>query len=1618
LLEDNILTVRNALTGATNYGILERVYFENLPTLLSSDTATAMYTDAARVNNMVVQSLRVTIAGRQRMLSQKMSKEALFIGLQVRTTESLGKLTATMALFEDSHYDIVRGVGSIDEMPMLVDMCTLYEMKSVNGKWNRMQPEISKILDQSEALDAGLSKIGVYNLEVLDEMEKALYMYTHTNNVCDPIHSMDAASWDNVFAELGRQRMLTQRATTLFFQIVKGVDVDSAKQNLDTARAQGAAALRLAIEGSAYLNVASPPLQAIVDQLIHAEEYWGKFEAHIASDLLAEDLKQVDLARLAYYGDKCNNDMNKVADLYVNASMNHNSAARTVIIEVSWRQVRLLQVLVKHSLLVSLGKDVDYNRAETDMTGRLFEKQHSELLHGRTSAGHRRLAGAYDDIKTLYADRLFLATKDACTLTIMGQTMMHFMTLKAQLQEVMNGFEEEADEMHKIEQALASRERSQAAMTTAIGYYVSGIGVCNTILTPDEWQSGLQMSGQAALLLEQAQKNFFLLASGLATQWMQEAATALIEQTAFIADDVESPLLAEALSDFADVFFQMGQSDVDRGYLLQTDYVVNNPNPDGSKDNMEFAPGPQAYHAMHKKWHSGFRETLGLKKYEDIYLLDPRGNLVYTVKKNRDFGTNFDAAKAGEYRTSGLGHAFQDAIANPDVLVETTWGEYAPLHGAMAKFLARAVKGPAGMAIGVYVIQMPADSMPIDSQGGLATAITQYDSLLEMMEFGVPGTDVPPPATQAIADRVFGLYDEWKVMKGLLAGNKDILGVQTILARAPVTKKATDDLTETLVVEAWAADQTVPGQKIKLSNQQMARLQATAKEITLTYIGSFSPELSASVKTPEEFALMEQEFNDAHALLLSGNIVTAARRLVDEIIPLITDIKPSTDPLVVKMMEDLKSSWDIFSATLHPITTENEETGDVAPVTAQILRTVAEQADAATAAMEQAVSFFASKYDITVLQPVYVLSPVPLTGSWNAGLTMRTSAKLAEGIINEEQVILPGFSMVHAFFDDKCDPTECSQIVLREQASTTKYVALAGAGCDKVCEDTAFIASSLRLPFLSYECAGASLSETSAYPEFTRFGTVTAIGAPEIIKQVGENFADWNHVEVISADPAVYRTVADALIVGLDEKGFAAEYAYAYENEWAAIVDLMDGLRMNKRRVMFVMGSESFFRKIICASIVVEANTGISWLSQGQWREDWFKSSDALLDSFLMTIEEDAKEAKLLDAMDAFSKGWSGMGVDNEARALALAVYRTDQNEELQYIVSPNNEAYHDHHKKWHPQYVEKMNSRNYYDIYLFDTMGNLMYSVMKQADFATNFGSVKNLPEDLRKYQNSGLGDAFRAAMSEQNVVAVTPWKPYGVHVGTVASFMAMAVKPAGGQPIGVFAAQMPADAKSIQDIEPLCTLEAIAASFEGAINIVGLGQPIEADITKQVSCFQGRTAQAFLELLDVHLLHGYPLGDEVTQVAQPFQDLKAHAADATCVIAYALKHLMNVEGYTMTEIEAKPVEVYTKFTSYIKTIANFEGASGHVDFQGNDKPAYLGVQQVKEGSMVTVGTCSYNISVDLTMNGGPSNASWKPAFPDAEPPVEDFPYWAFQIILPVLCICCPALGACIKNF
>jgi hypothetical protein len=321
----------------------------------------------------------------------------------------------------------------------------------------------------------------------------------------------------------------------------------------------------------------------------------------------------------------------------------------------------------------------------------------------------------------------------------------------------------------------------------------------------------------------------------------------------------------------------------------------------------------------------------------------------------------------------------------------------------------------------------------------------------------------------------------------------------------------------------------------------------------------------------------------------------------------------------------------------------------------------------------------------------------------------------------------------------------------------------------------------------------------------------------------------------------------------------------------------------------------------------------------------------------------------LVDAFQAFKTSWDAFAPTDAERLAALQqAYITNNPNPLgskdQLDYAPGYEAYHATHKQYHPAWRATLYERNYYDIFMLDLEGNLVYSVYKELDYATNF--------QTGEWASSGLGEAFRAAIADPDVVSEIPWKPYGPSFGALASFLSTGIKDSQGNLIGVFSTQFPPSAKPSN-----------------------------------------------------------------TAVLAPFHDLKAHAADATCVFMYTVKHLLLHEGKTMDEIRRPNAETYEMFVNHIKTGISFNGVSGKVEFMGNDKPAYLAVRQVREGAELLVGAKYMNSSSDLTINDGPSNESWNPAFPDPPPPASNFPYWAFQAFVPIMCVCCPAIAGCIRS-
>ncbi|WP_428389276.1 methyl-accepting chemotaxis protein [Mucisphaera sp.] len=113
---------------------------------------------------------------------------------------------------------------------------------------------------------------------------------------------------------------------------------------------------------------------------------------------------------------------------------------------------------------------------------------------------------------------------------------------------------------------------------------------------------------------------------------------------------------------------------------------------------------------------------------------------------------------------------------------------------------------------------------------------------------------------------------------------------------------------------------------------------------------------------------------------------------------------------------------------------------------------------------------------------------------------------------------------------------------------------------------------------------------------------------------------------------------------------------------------------------------------------------------------------------------------------------------------------------------------YHEIHAKHHPVIKQYLEAFGYYDIFLFDLDGNLVYSVFKETDYATNFLSGP--------YRNTNFADAYRQArgLASPNAYAFVDFKAYEPSYGAPASFIASPVFD-GDEKVGVAVFQMPVD-------------------------------------------------------------------------------------------------------------------------------------------------------------------------------------------------------------------------------
>lgn len=138
-------------------------------------------------------------------------------------------------------------------------------------------------------------------------------------------------------------------------------------------------------------------------------------------------------------------------------------------------------------------------------------------------------------------------------------------------------------------------------------------------------------------------------------------------------------------------------------------YVTKNPNPAGERENLDRGEGTVPYNIYHERFHPSFRAFVHNNGYEDAFLVNLSGDVIYNVIKGDDYATNL---LTGRFKDSSLGALFK-TIAGSDqgVVSFSDIAPYAANGDLPTIFVGIKITTPAGKDVGIIILAVSAEKV-------------------------------------------------------------------------------------------------------------------------------------------------------------------------------------------------------------------------------------------------------------------------------------------------------------------------------------------------------------------------------------------------------------------------------------------------------------------------------------------------------------------------------------------------------------------------------------------------------------------------------------------------------------------------------------------------------------------------------------------------------------------------------------------------------------------------------------------------------------------------------------------------------------------------------------------
>jgi len=327
----------------------------------------------------------INLAGKQRMLTQRMAKDLLAINSGFEVKRHKKDFEKSKELFDRTLNGLLHGDKKLNlkgtNLPKIVN-----QLKVVQNEWNKTKPILKDALKGKDV------KVAILKLDkILEEMDRAVTYYTQSIN--RQKQRIKLASILGNFMNKskilkkrvnlsGRQRMLVQRMTKLALLIEEGIDKRENIKKLEKFSNLYDKTLKAFRDGDKDLGCIPTNNRDIREKISIVESAWRPFYKNIKKIIAQKD---EDKSAIEYVVEN-NEKLLKLSDDLVKAYEKSNRAqnflekARVHVVNIAGRQRMLTQKMTKEKLLVIQGED-EYKK-KLKNTIELFDSSLKNLTNG------------------------------------------------------------------------------------------------------------------------------------------------------------------------------------------------------------------------------------------------------------------------------------------------------------------------------------------------------------------------------------------------------------------------------------------------------------------------------------------------------------------------------------------------------------------------------------------------------------------------------------------------------------------------------------------------------------------------------------------------------------------------------------------------------------------------------------------------------------------------------------------------------------------------------------------------------------------------------------------------------------------------------------------------------------------------------------------------------------------------------------------------------------------------------------------------------------------------------------------------------------------------------------